>query len=102
MFRAYLKSGFLVLFCVIATCSAQEYDEKAYISEEALVQTDDGLFFYDSIDQIIPITELYMDDQGYYILLADYNKWNCRCCGYDLNVKKDYCAKCKGSRWWCE
>ena len=95
---AYIIAMVFLSFCQF--CSANT--DKEYISQANLVQSDGEFFYLDADDDLVLIETLYMDEDGFYILNVDYNRWNCRCCGYDLNIKKDYCAKCKGSRWWCE
>lgn len=96
-----LLSTWTFLMSLMLFCSAEQY---LHVREEAIIQTDDGKFLLDLADGFVPIVDLFADDEedGYYYIVTGYDHWYCRCCGYDLNVKKDYCARCGKSRSKCE
>ena len=95
-----------VIFVCFFLCSgsgwAYDYDERLYLVDDAIMQTQNGQVFVEIENEHYPVSELFLDDSGYYILTASYQHWLCSCCGYDLNMYRDYCFKCSKPRWWCE
>lgn len=92
----------LCFFCYSDSGWAYDYEEKIYLAYDTVMQQEDGRVFAEIDNEVLSINELYLDEGGYYILAASYQHWVCSCCGYDLNMYRDYCFNCSKPRWWCE
>lgn len=83
------------VFCMMLLPLFLLAGEKMYISPDLVIINEDGMFYAESLDHLIPLQSILRDDYGLCAEKLFEDPWYCRTCKIWNGGLDKKCRKCK-------